>query len=207
MLVLVGVVGFSLLFDTQPRPIAVDIPIEIPAKAVPVAPAANAAPAVAQAPEQPEPAKAAEQTTEPVVDAKPADPPAQPEPETTVAATPLAVPPPVLAPVAPSSATSSSKTTPGTAGSGSAPAAAPSGSESASLRLVVQVGAFAETARAQEVRQKIERAGLKTYTHVAQTSQGKRIRVRLGPYSSRAEAEKAASRVKALGYPAAILTL
>ena len=31
-MVLVGVVGFPLLFDTQPRPIAVDIPIEIPGK-------------------------------------------------------------------------------------------------------------------------------------------------------------------------------
>ena len=30
VLVLVGVVGFPLLFDTQPRPIAVDVPIEIP---------------------------------------------------------------------------------------------------------------------------------------------------------------------------------
>ena len=33
LLVLVGVVGFPLLFDTQPRPIQVDIPIEIPDKA------------------------------------------------------------------------------------------------------------------------------------------------------------------------------
>ena len=32
VLVLAGVVGFPLLFDTQPRPIALDIPIEIPAK-------------------------------------------------------------------------------------------------------------------------------------------------------------------------------
>src|SRR5215212_7427936 len=30
VLVLIGVIGFPLLFDTQPRPIAVDIPIEIP---------------------------------------------------------------------------------------------------------------------------------------------------------------------------------
>src|SRR5437763_3993004 len=54
VLVLIGVVGFPLLFDTQPRPIAVDIPIEIPdrnkAKPLPVpAPAAAKAP-VAQAP-------------------------------------------------------------------------------------------------------------------------------------------------------------
>src|SRR3954471_21277921 len=30
VLVLVGVVGFPLLFDSQPRPVSVDIPIEIP---------------------------------------------------------------------------------------------------------------------------------------------------------------------------------
>ena len=28
----VGIIGFPLLFETQPRPIAVDIPIEIPRK-------------------------------------------------------------------------------------------------------------------------------------------------------------------------------
>ena len=33
VLVLAGVIGFPLLFDTQPRPVAVDIPIEIPSKA------------------------------------------------------------------------------------------------------------------------------------------------------------------------------
>ena len=38
VLVLLGVVGFPILFDTQPRPIQVDIPIEIPDrnKAVPL---------------------------------------------------------------------------------------------------------------------------------------------------------------------------
>ena len=33
ILVMVGVIGFPMLFDNQPRPIAVDIPIEIPDKA------------------------------------------------------------------------------------------------------------------------------------------------------------------------------
>ena len=74
-------------------------------------------------------------------------------------------------------------------------------------RFIVQIGAFEDTARAQEVRQKVERGGLKTYTHVAETPSGKRTRVRVGPYGSRADAEKAASRIKALGLPAAILTL
>ncbi|HEX5739050.1 MAG TPA: SPOR domain-containing protein, partial [Hydrogenophaga sp.] len=48
ILVLVGVVGFSVLFDTQPRPIAVDIPIEIPSKAVPPVPASESRPASAE---------------------------------------------------------------------------------------------------------------------------------------------------------------
>jgi DedD protein len=75
------------------------------------------------------------------------------------------------------------------------------------VRMVVQVGAFAEAERAREARLKLERAGLKTYTHVAATSQGKRIRVRMGPFATRAEADKAAARAKALGLPAALLWL
>lgn len=49
VLVLAGVVGFPLLFDTQPRPVAVDIPIEIPGKTTskPLATPAPATPAVA----------------------------------------------------------------------------------------------------------------------------------------------------------------
>ena len=65
----------------------------------------------------------------------------------------------------------------------------------------------AEAARAQEVRRRLERAGLKTYTHVADTPEGKRIRVRVGPFDTRAEAEKVAEKVKGLGLPAAVLTL
>ena len=54
VLVLLGVIGFPMLFDTQPRPIPVDIPIEIPdrnrvAPLVVPAGAPNAV-AVAQAP-------------------------------------------------------------------------------------------------------------------------------------------------------------
>jgi DedD protein len=57
------------------------------------------------------------------------------------------------------------------------------------------------------VRQKLERAGLKTYTQVAETKDGKRIRVRVGPFATKAEAEQAASKIKTLDLPASILTL
>ncbi len=73
--------------------------------------------------------------------------------------------------------------------------------------LSLAVGAFAETARAREARQKLEKAGLKTYTQVAETKEGKRIRVRLGPFESRAEADKAAAKVKGLDLPATVLAL
>jgi DedD protein len=85
-------------------------------------------------------------------------------------------------------------------------AAATSG-DAAVGRFVVQVGAFAENEKAREVRLKVERAGLKTYVHVAETPQGKRIRVRVGPFTTRAEADKAAAKIKTLDLPAAILTL
>ena len=74
-------------------------------------------------------------------------------------------------------------------------------------RFVVQVGAFAEAEKARDVRQKLEKAGLKTYTNVAKTADGERTRVRVGPFASRAEAERAAGRVKGLSLPAAVLSL
>ena len=72
---------------------------------------------------------------------------------------------------------------------------------------MVQFGAFADAARAQEVRLKVERAGLKTYTHVAETKEGRRIRVRVGPFTDRAEALRAAEQIKALDLAATVLTL
>ena len=67
--------------------------------------------------------------------------------------------------------------------------------------------AEAQAARAREARQKVEKAGLKTYTQEVETPDGKRIRVRVGPFATRAEADKAASKIKGLDLPASILSL
>lgn len=199
ILVLAGVIGLPLLFDTQPRPVPVDIAIEIPdrqpAQPLPVqppAPAPETAPAA--------PLSAPAPATAPV--AAPAPTPAAP----ARPATPL-VPAPVPAP-APAEANRAQAIL-----EGRTPAAAPTApstpaaTPAAPQRLVVQVGAFESAERVREVRQRLERAGLVTYTHVAQTPDGPRTRVRLGPFASRAEAERAAERVRQLGLPAAILTL
>lgn len=196
VLVLVGVLGFPLLFDTQPRPIAVDIPIEIPSRnpaptpsAKPTPPAAlDSAKASGASVSASESLGAREEMVEsrPAVVAK-TDKVEAARPDAAKAETPAAKP----VPKAGDKVAAEAEDKPAT------------GDE----RIVVQVGAFAEVERAREARLKLERAGLKTYTHVADTSQGKRIRVRMGPFATRAEADKAAARAKALGLPAALLWL
>ena len=194
VLVLIGVVGFPLLFDTQPRPIAVDIPIEIPDRnkvkplPVPAQPAVHP-PAVSAPVVPPAPEKAA--VTPAKAETKPeagSEPKTEPKPEPKAVAKP-AIP----------------------ADDGSRAQAQldskPSKEAVVEGRFVVQVGAFADVGKARDARQKVERAGLKTYTNVAETKDGKRIRVRVGPFANRAEADKAADKIKGLDLPAAILTL
>ncbi len=48
---------------------------------------------------------------------------------------------------------------------------------------------------------------MKTYTQPVDTPTGKRIRVRVGPYATRAEADKVATRLKGDGLQAVVLTL
>lgn len=218
VLVLVGVVGFPLLFDTQPRPVALDIPIEIPGKntAKPLtlpAPAAPKAPALASG--EKVAAAASLAPKEEIVSSKPA--PAMPEPvppaikneakvdvksEVKPEAKAESKPAPKPAAASDDAARASALLNGGAeAPAGKAPTAEAEG------RVVVQVGAFADVAKAREARLKLEKAGLKTYTQVAETKDGKRIRVRVGPFASKAEAEKAASKIKTLDLPVAILTL
>ncbi|MHB1666657.1 MAG: SPOR domain-containing protein [Thiomonas sp.] len=78
---------------------------------------------------------------------------------------------------------------------------------SSSARYVIQAGAYADTKAAHEVRLKIEHAGFKTYTQVVDTQAGKRIRVRVGPFTTREQADQALARIKALGLSAVVLTL
>lgn len=211
VLVLLGVLGFPLLFDTQPRPISVDIPIEIPAKTLPAPVAKPAATAAAPAAKPPAPAAAPVTAREglgareEIVEAAPK--PATPAPAPVAAAAPTPPEPAKPAAPPPADANRARALLEGKPAPAPAPAAAPAATAAAAERLVVQVGAFAEEAGARAVRQKLEGAGLKTYTHVAQTADGKRIRVRVGPFETRADADKAAARVKALGLPAAVLTL
>jgi DedD protein len=213
VLVLIGVIGFPLLFDTQPRPVAVDIPIEIPGKntvkpLVMPAPAATAPKVAASAPAAVEDKVATPSSLTPreeIVSEKPAAP-ATPAPS---AIKTEVKPEPRVVAKAPASSDEAARAKALLEGKPvvAAPVAPKAASTELEGRLVVQVGAFADEAKAREVRQKLERAGLKTYTQVADTKDGKRIRVRVGPFATKADADKAAGKIKGLDLPAAILTL
>lgn len=223
VLVLAGVVVFPLLFDTQPRPIAVDIPIEIPGKntAKPLVMPAKSdvvkeSEKTASAPVQDKVAIASSLgAKEEVVADKKAVPVASdasaPKKETEQVAKPETRPAPKPEPKVESKP--EPKPAPKAEDGARAKAlldgqaAAASAPVSAEGRMVVQVGAFADADKAREVRQKLEKAGLKTYTQVADTKDGKRIRVRVGPFATKAEADKAAIKIKTLDLPTSILTL
>ena len=68
-------------------------------------------------------------------------------------------------------------------------------------RFMVQIGAFAEVSKANEIKGKL---GGGAFTQTVDTKDGKRTRVRMGPYKSREEADKAAARAKAQGLPASV---
>ena len=245
VLVLVAVIGFPLVFDTQPCPVAVDVAIQIPDRnkvkplAVPSA-ATDAAPSVAgpvvaasaparaasspavaaSVPSTQVSARASLDAREEIVapgSEKKAEKPSVKSPESAIHSeaktSPAAAPKPEPKPE-PKAETKPPAAHPADDGrraqallEGKETAPAPKAAASDTGRFIVQVGAFADATKARETRLKVEKVGLTTYTHIAETAEGKRIRVRVGPFTNRAEAEKAAARIRGLDLPAAILTL
>ena len=187
VLVVLGVVGFPLLFDTQPRPVSVDIAVDIPDRA-------NSKPLVDASKQKPLSASAGLDAQEEVVPDTKLDTKA----EASVAA---AMPKPESK-SEPAKSEAKPQTKPETK-----TASKPSDSKDTGSRFVVQVGAFNDEAKVREVRAKVEKEGLKTYTNVAQTKEGARTRVRVGPFTSRDEADKVARKIKQLQLQPQVLTL
>ncbi len=62
----------------------------------------------------------------------------------------------------------------------------------------VQYGAFSESKNAKQRQAELKTKGVPTFTEVVKTSAGNKIRVRSGPYASRAQAEKVREKIKPL---------
>ena len=218
VLLVIGVIGFPLVFETRPRPIPVDIPIEIPKK--------DGAPALVMPPARPAatapvtlPATVAPKSPrEEIITESPAEAGREVAPRSSVvpagSAAEHAASRPTAKPALPAVGEAASRPVARTPTAPSAEGArakalldAKPASAAEGARFVVQVGAFAEAEAARETRVKVEKLGLKTYTQVAQTPAGSRIRVRVGPFGTRAEADAASARARAAGITAVVLTL
>lgn len=64
---------------------------------------------------------------------------------------------------------------------------------------VVLIGAFANPGNVQNLQKKLGELGLRVYTEPLDSPQGKKTRVRAGPFPNRQAAEKAVARMKAIG--------
>ncbi len=225
VLVLLAVVGFPLLFDTQPRPVSVDTPIVVPDRQKTLALASNVPVPAAQAPAKPllpnteavtVPAQSSLDAREevvpkpaaPVAD-KPVDQPAEKradlpadkpaeKPVITKAEVKPEAKPEAKVPTPPKPKDDGQKAQALLEGKPVKPAAS---------RVAIQVGAFTDAAKIRDVRSKLEQAGLKTYTQVVEKDGKSTTRIRVGPFETKEEADKAAARIRKLDLPAAVLKL
>lgn len=273
VLVLAAVIGFPLLFDTQPRPVSVDTAIVIPERnAAPAAAPSIPAPAVvapvpvtsvagtvsrpaasaSASPSGPLPPAGVLDANEEVVastprsaekaprpaDAAPASSNAggfkvdfgktggvvapgapagetKPEPKVAAVSKPIAESKPEAKPERKPEPKAETKAETKVAADKPRDEAAKAralleGKEPAKAndeRLVIQVGAYNDAAKVREARQKLEAAGFKTYTQVIDSKDGKRTRVRVGPFETKAEADKSAQKIRKLQLDTAILKL
>jgi DedD protein len=220
-LVLAAIIGLPMILDSEPKPLADDIAIQIPSRDKPAQPSGES--------RQPEPAPAPKLSAsldpkEEVVEAPTA--PATPAPK-PAAATPVVTPKPAAAatpaenrdgskpvePVKPvvvakppkpdskaeSKAAEKNDDTERAIALLEGKADPKSAAEKKSGKFVIQVAALATKEKVDEVQAKLKNAGIKSYTQKVATDSGERIRIRVGPFSSKDEADKVRAKIGKLG--------
>ena len=213
VLVLGAVVGLPLLFDSQPRPVAIDTPIVIPDRNQTSPLSATSGSAKTDAIKEglaQDQAIAASQTgfaKSAVTNSAGLDPHEEVVTKDSKAEVRLEPKPELKAEAKPEP---KSENNPDPKEAAKAKALldgkeAPNSGEA--VRSVVQVGAYADLAKAKEVRAKLESAGFKTYTQEIDTKDGKRIRVRVGPFATKEEADKTAEKIRKLNLQTSVLKL
>ncbi len=152
----------------------------LPTEALPEAVAPAEPPAVPPVPAQPVEPLPAPSSSEPVAE----PPPVQPAEPVAPESTPL----PTLAPAP-------------------VPAQAPTASQTRAdpvQSFAINVGLFADATNADRVLTRLIDAGLPAFIQVVDSPNGQRTRVRVGPFASRAFADDAAVRIRALGLDAVV---
>lgn len=192
-LVLAVVIGLPMILDSEPKPLADDINIQIPSRDTPspvaakpdTAPNTEASPPVAPPEEEMiEPAK-------PQTPAAEQKPHAEAKPDASTPHDKPAVQPPAV-----DKSDKSAEAARARAILEGKPAAA---APKTSGKVAIQVAALASQDKVNELQKKLQSAGLKSYTQKVATASGDRIRVRVGPFANEAEAEKARAKLTKLG--------
>jgi DedD protein len=216
-LVLAAVIGLPMLLDSEPKPVADDIAIQIPSKDK--SPAQASAPNRAASAASPVAASATLDKKEQMVEIPPpvATAPAQVEAAAAPAASKddkaanaKAASKPDTKPESthkPEAAKSVEKSDDVRAvalleGKSDAKSAADKKSE----KIVLQVGAFATKEKVDEVRNKLKKAGVQTYTEKVPAKSGDVMRIRVGPLASKDEAAKMHAKLAKLGFDAKNVT-
>lgn len=177
VLLLAAVIALPMLLDTAPRPVREDVVITV----------ASPPPATATK---------AQASNPPVDDEKLAEP-APIRTETESAEPPLAQ----AAGPAPAASTS-----PPTSAPDAAPPAQPQSPTAAGKeKFVVQVVALSSSSAAGDLKARLVRGGFSAYVEAVSTASGTLHRVRVGPFASRDEAQRAAERLRAAGHKATVV--
>jgi DedD protein len=191
-LVLAAIIGLPMIFDSEPKPLADDIAIQIPSRDKPGA--ASSSPS-SMAP-LPVPLVEPKKTLIVPPTSGATESKVEPKPETKaeLAPTPSAADKMSAAQnVKPSAEKATQKST-----------ERASAEKASSSRFILQVAAVASKTKADELQAKLKQAGIKSYSQKISTKDGERYRIRVGPYGSRDEAEKMRTRLIKMGLSVAV---
>ncbi len=191
-LVLAAVIGLPMIFDTEPKPLSDDVAVQIPSRdksgpnnstPMPLPPSPEQAHADAGKAEAPtaEPAKVE---------------PAKPEAAKLVADKP--------ADKAAEKPVEKAADKPAAKAEKAADGKTDKAADKDKGRYVLQVAAVANKAKAEELQNRLKKAGIKAYSQKVSTKDGERYRIRVGPFGSRDEADKMRTRLGKMGLSAAI---
>ena len=183
-----------MVLDPNPKPVNENIPIDIPSERTPFTPRLSLPPVPAADAGTPPPDQApakAESKTDARVEAKA-------EAKSAAPATPKPTSEPKAA------ATTETKTdeaAPSRAEGARKASEPPETAAPASKagKFAVQAAAPASEKAARELVERLKKGGFTTFTEIVETKDGVRHRVRIGPYATREDAEKARARLKAQG--------
>ena len=182
-LVLAVVIGLPMVLDSEPKPLADDLTIEIPSKDRLGEPgsARGLGAATSRVP-----AASALDRKEEMIDV----------PAPTAAKGAAANPKPSAGAL---SSAAAAKPTEAVPHANAEPA------ENKQTRFILQVAAFALPEKVSELRSRLKTAGIASYTQKVATREGERIRIRVGPFDSKPEAERMQAKLGAMGLSGKLL--